>query len=206
MGQHQPNYGEEKWGSTTDSEWRWLQDHLESKRSREPAPSMLACSGRHVLSAGKVLERLIRKAAVALHDYQVAKLWKIPTDLRITAGGLATYGEEMPADFLGHTVSGRAVMIEAKQHNSPRLPIGSKGGVTPYQWTSLLECHKAGGIALIVWQNGDQVCTMDMDMAQALSADRRSIPWHGIPAKFIHEIDNTSHLELFEPYMVIMRG
>ncbi len=159
------------------------------------------------MGKGKPLERLIRKAAQALCDYQVAKLWKLPTDLRMTSSGIMTFGEEQPADFLGHTVTGRAVMVEAKMHNESRLPVGSHSGVTSYQWTSLLECHKAMGLALIVWQRGDEIATFDMDIAVELSKDRRSIPWGKIPKRFLHSAESPSvHLDMFEPYLLIMKG
>lgn len=177
----------------------------ESRRSNGRARSMLASSGRQPLSAGSELERLIRKAAKSLREYQVATMWKIPNDLRITGSGLATYADEQPADFIGHTTTGRVIMVEAKQHKGDRLPLYSKGGITPYQWTSLLECHKAGGIALIVWQRGDEVATLDMDMVQALATDRRSIAWKKIQKSFCHPATtDTAHLTIFEPHLKIM--
>ena len=157
------------------------------------------------MSAGSELERLIRKAAKSLREYQVATLWKIPNDLRVTASGIATFADEQPADFIGHTRTGRVIMVEAKQHKKERLPLFSKSGVTPYQWTSLLECHKAGGIALIVWQCGDEVATFDMDIAIALSKDRRSIPFRKIQKRFCHPAtDDTAHLTMFEPYLKVI--
>ncbi len=156
------------------------------------------------MGKGKPLELLIRKAARSLCDYQVAKLWKLPNDLRMTSSGIMTFGEEQPADFLGHTVTGRAVMVEAKMHNESRLPVGSRSGVTSYQWTSLLECHKAMGIALIVWQRGDKIATFDMDVAVELSKNRRSIPWGKIPERFLHSVESPSvHLDMFKPYLLI---
>lgn len=156
---------------------------------------------------GKPLELLIRKAARALCDYQVAKLWKLPNDLRITGAGTMAFGDEMPADFMGHTIGGRAFMVEAKMHNDPSLPIGSKSGVTPNQWTSLLECHKAMGLALIAWQRGDEIAVFDMDVAVELSKDRRSIPWEKIQKRFLHSVESPSvHLDMFEPYLLIMKG
>lgn len=157
------------------------------------------------MGRGKELERLIRKAAKALCEYQVAKLWKIPNDLRMTGGELMAYGEEQPADFIGHTATGRVVMVEAKMHNAPSLPIGSRSGVTPYQWTSLLECHKAGGIALIVWQRESKIATIDMDIASSLCWERKSVPWKKIPPRFIHHDNPRVHMDMFDPYLQILK-
>jgi hypothetical protein len=166
---------------------------------------MLVSSGRRALSAGKELERLIRKAAKSLREYQVATLWKLPNDFRLIKGREFIFGEEQPADFIGHTRTGRVIMIEAKQHKSDRLQLYCKSGVTPYQWTSLLECHKAGGIALIVWQRGEEIATFDMDIAIALSKDRRSIPFRKIQKRFCHSAtDDTAHLTMFEPYLKVI--
>jgi hypothetical protein len=206
------SFGRKKRNWIWPSNKHWLADHWESCRSRTLARPILGASSNSALpgglvSKGKPLERLIRKAARALHDYQVAKLWKIPTDFKMLGDGELAFGEEQPADFMGHTVGGRAIMVEAKMHCEPRLPIGSKSGVTPYQWTSLLECHKAMGLALIVWQRGAEIAVFDMDVACELSKKRRSIPWGKIQKRFLHSMESPSvHLDMFEPYLLIMKG
>jgi penicillin-binding protein-related factor A (putative recombinase) len=152
-------------------------------------------------NTGKTLERVVRKVAERLHDRQKAKLWKIPNDLRITTSGEAIWGDQNPADFFGHTITGRFVLIECKNIQGSRLSLGTRG-LKPHQFLALQEAHDTGAIALVVWARQEQVAVLDMDMIRRLTASRRSVGWSTIPAKFIRPYDEEGILELLETHHV----
>lgn len=147
------------------------------------------------------LERLIRKAAKVLRDHQVCRLYKFPNDLRMLKGLEIAFGEKVPVDFMGFTASGRVIMIEAKQVKRASLPIAIEPGLKPHQWEALCECHRANGIALICWQRGKEVATVDVEMAAILSGGRASIPWKEISKPFIHPVADP--LKILEPYVSV---
>lgn len=121
------------------------------------------------------LEKMTKDAASILERKGVAKLWKIPTDLRLTGSG-ATFGEQTPCDFIGHTHLGRVIMVECKDISNSRLPLSS-AGLKPHQRVALDECARAGGLALLLWAHGGRLVGLtprDVDLAVK---NRRSIPW-----------------------------
>lgn len=63
-----------------------------------------------------------------------------------------------------------------------------------------MDAWRANCIALIAWQQNDTIAVFDMDIATSLSEGRRSIPWSGIPDKFMHHASDDV-LKLFEPYL-----
>ncbi len=144
----------------------------------------------------KSLERLLREAGRRLADWQTAFIFKVPEEWRTT-----------PCDFFGHTADGRAILIEAKEVNRSSLPIGCDPGLQPHQWNALCDANRANCIALICWARGPVCATLTMDMAIELSKDRRSIPWNKIQKRFLHSAESPSvHLDMFEPYLLIMKG
>lgn len=150
---------------------------------------------------GKALERLVRAVAGRLHDRQKAKLWKIPNDLRVTSSGEAIWGDQNPADFFGHTINGRAILIECKEISGARLALGTRG-LKPHQYLALQEAHKTGAIALVIWARAGRVAVLDMDMIRKLTENRRSVGWSTIPPRFIRAYDEEGILELLETHHV----
>lgn len=145
-----------------------------------------------------LLELRVRCIARMLHDHQVARLFKIPNDMKL-AGGVLIYGEQSPADFLGWTVSGRAIALECKEFKELSLPLGPKG-LKPHQLIAITECHKAGGIGLLAWQRGDELAVIDPDQIRAYSRGRKSIPWKAIPARYKRPAD-CSYQAFFWPFI-----
>lgn len=128
------------------------------------------------------LELRVRKIACDLHDNQVARLYKIPNDVRMEQG-IIVHGEQVPCDFIGWTVTGRAIAIECKIFQQPSLPVGAKG-LKAHQLKAITECHRAGGIGVLVWQHDDELAVIDPEQVMSYSRGRKSIPWKAIPAKF----------------------
>lgn len=124
------------------------------------------------------LELLLRKAESYLRWRQICTYWKIPTDLRLTKNS-AVFGAQSPCDFIGHTTDGRALLIEAKMCQRPSLPVPNSGGIKGHQWMALRDAHRAGAVALIVWQRGDKISVLPFDVAEKIRGSRRSIPWTG---------------------------
>lgn len=116
------------------------------------------------------------------------------------------YGEKTGCDFFGYDCSARAIMVECKMREKTSLGIGPKSDIKPHQWNELMFCHNAGGVALIVWQRGEEVAVFDMDIAQRLSIaeDRVSIPWKQIPKLYKHH--ESEKYRLLDPYLVIPLG
>lgn len=144
-------------------------------------------------TGGAFLEGMIRKAADEYHSHGEARLWKAINDQT----------ERTPADFFGFTKSGRCILVEAKNVDSSVLRIGGKSGIHPHQWISLVELHRAGGIALIAWRRPSLELTsiFDVDVVQSVTYELRSysIPWDSIPS-FLGKRDDHDPFGLFTPY------
>lgn len=139
------------------------------------------------------LELRVQRVADTMHDHQVARLFKIPNDIRM-ADGEITHGAQTPCDFLGWTITGRAIAIECKMFKQPSLPVGEKG-LKAHQLIAIKECHQAGGVGLLVWQREDDIAVIDPDQVMAYSKGRKSIPWKSIPTRYKRPI--TVSWELF---------
>ena len=146
-------------------------------------------------------EQLIRKIAKRLHEQQKAKLWKIPNDLRITSSGVLAFGDQSPVDFMGHTITGRALFVECKDLVSTSCPIG-KSGIKPHQWLALEECHRAGGLAILVWAHMDFISALDMDLIRSLTRGRKSISWKAIPDEWVRPFGEAGIMELFDKHRI----
>jgi len=136
------------------------------------------------------LEICLRKAGRELADWQIARFFKVPEEMTQT-----------PCDFFGYTVYGRAILIEAKHVNRPRLPIGCSPGIQPHQWNELLSANKAGALALVVWGRGGLCRAFTMDMAIRLSVKSKSIAWDDLPAHLDREIRPTKCLEMLDHWL-----
>jgi hypothetical protein len=140
------------------------------------------------------LEILLRRAGRELADHQICKFFKIPEEMTQT-----------PCDFIGYTVSGRAILIEAKMVTRTSLPINDKSnGLSIHQWNELLDANRAGALALISWANAGVCATITMDMAIELTRGRKSIPWQKIEKKYHRPLSGPDcHLRLLEPWLRI---
>ena len=143
------------------------------------------------------LETMVRKVAQSLEERQRAKLWKMPNDLRITGSGTAVYGERGPADFFGHTDTGRFVFIECKDIRAPSLALGARG-IKPHQWIALAELDRAGGVGIVMWARDKQVALIDVDMIKSLTRGRKSVSWKAIPGEWKRPLSHSGILDLLE--------
>lgn len=108
------------------------------------------------------LERRLRAIGRMMSDAQVARFWKVPEEMTQT-----------PCDFFGYDAKGRAILIEAKSVDRPRLPVGCSPGLLTHQWNELCDAHRAGALALVVWLRIEHVMVMMVDPAFV----GKSIPW-----------------------------
>ncbi len=144
------------------------------------------------------LEILVRKVARTLHDNQVARLYKIPNDVKLV-DGVAIHAERTPVDFIGFTASGRVMLVECKMCNEALLPISSRG-LKSHQWIALVEAHKAGGLGLLVWEHYKEIAVIDAAMILSYTAGRKSLPWKIIPPHYRRDRD-VEHLRFFWPFL-----
>jgi hypothetical protein len=145
------------------------------------------------------LEKHLKSIARTLHDAQVCRLYKIPNDIKI-AGNQLIHGEQVPVDFIGFTVTGRAMLVECKITCKPTLALGSKSGLRPHQMQALMEAQRAGAIALVVWQFGTDIAVIDADQVLAYSTGRRSVPFAAIGTRYKKRIVSNP-LRFFEPFL-----
>ena len=138
------------------------------------------------------LEQALCKTAEFLAVKQVARIFKVPENWQQT-----------PCDFFGYTSKGKAILIEAKMVDRPSLPIGKAPGLKPHQWNALLEGARAGCLALICWQRGDECVTLSVSLARELAGARKSIPWKEVDRYSTHSI-KTTH-KLLYPYLTWVR-
>ena len=132
------------------------------------------------------LEAHVRKVARVLHTQQLARLYKIPNDIRIVDQQVI-HGGQTPADFMGFTITGRVIVLECKMRAQTSLELGPRG-LKAHQQIAIKEAHKVGGLGLLAWMNGDQVAVIDADQVNVYRKGRKSIAWNSIPAKFIHDV------------------
>lgn len=125
------------------------------------------------------LEQTLRDAERILRERQVCTYYKIPNDMRLTEDQLI-FGGRGPCDFIGHTVRGRAILIEAKMRDRKSLGIGNQSkDIKGHQWMALRDAAAAGCVSLILWQRKRELAVLPFALAQELRAGRRSIPWPG---------------------------
>lgn len=145
--------------------------------------------------AATKLEVLLNMLGRELADHQVARFFKIPEAMTQT-----------PVDYIGYTRIGRAILIEAKEVNVPRLPIGTKPGLLPHQWSELVEANRAGALALICWAKHGKVATIGVDQAVAYAAGKKSIPWEAIPETYIREFSASRRLQILDHWLPLPIG
>lgn len=136
------------------------------------------------------LELVLRKVGRELADHQIARFFKVPEEMAQT-----------PCDFFGYTACGRAILIEAKMVNATSLKVAGEPGLSAHQWNELDDANRAGALALICWSRGDVVKTFGMDMAKALSAGRRSIPWAAIPDHLARPLSVPERLRILDHWL-----
>ena len=132
------------------------------------------------------LETTVRQVARALHEHQVARLYKIPNDIKIVDGQVI-HAEQTPVDFMGFTITGRVILLECKMRKAPSLALGPNG-LKAHQQIALNEAHKAGGLGLLAWQNNEVVAVIDASQVNAYRKGKKSIAWKDIPDKFMHHL------------------
>lgn len=147
------------------------------------------------------LETIVRRVGRELEDQQRAKFWKLPNDLRITSSGEAVWGEKGPADFFGHTISGRAVFIECKDIKGATLSMGTRG-IKAHQWIALAELTRCGGIGLVIWAHHEEVAVLGTDLVYSLARGRKSVSWKAIPPEHKHELGTSGIMDLLKKHSI----
>lgn len=84
-------------------------------------------------------------------------------------------------DFVGAWTErgGRAVHIEAKTTQAPRLPVGNDAGVSAEQLTNLKRWHAAGAAVGVLWEHDGQVRFVTITAIEHARTveDRASVKW-----------------------------
>lgn len=101
-----------------------------------------------------------------LYNEQLAFIFKVPEELQQT-----------PCDFFGFNRLGRAILIECKQVNRKKLPIGTSNGLQAHQWTALRQAHECGALSYLLWRRGEDTVCLPWSVCRTLSEGRRSIEW-----------------------------
>jgi len=148
------------------------------------------------------LENHVRKVARALHEHQIARLYKIPNDIKIVDNQLH-YAERTPVDFMGFTITGRVIMLECKMCKAASLGLNASG-LKAHQLIAITEAHKTGGMGLLAWQKMQTIAVIDAGQVVAYSRDkgRKSIAWKDIPSLYKHSIQEDPVRLLF-PFVPI---
>jgi len=144
------------------------------------------------------LESHIRKIARDLHDLQLARLYKIPNDIKVIDGRIL-HAEQTPVDFIGFTAAGRVILLECKMRKATSLSLGPQG-LKAHQRLAINEAHKAGGLGLLAWMNDGEIAMIDAGQVKAYGEGRKSITWKSIPPKFKHPV-NEEPIRLFWPFL-----
>ena len=92
----------------------------------------------------------------------IAKLEKVDPPTRMVGGGKfrkVIFLENPFLDYVGVWTAhhGRALFIEAKSHESGRLPINASGGVSTTQWAALMAWRVAGAAVAVLWRRRGEV-------------------------------------------------
>lgn len=132
------------------------------------------------------LESAVKEAAKTLHCQGCCTLFKIPEEMRQT-----------PCDFVGYDRYGRIIMVECKILNRKSLPCGGGSGCKPHQLGALLQCHRAGGHAFLLWSRGAEVALLPMGAVESMLEGRKSLPWGCIDRSMICESNPRGVIELF---------
>lgn len=148
--------------------------------------------------SSNALELHVRRVARELHAAQIARLYKIPNDMKI-ANGYLLHAEQTPADFMGFTITGRVIILECKMTTRPLLPMGPKG-LKPHQVIAINEVHRAGGLGLVAWMHAKKIAVIDAGQVTAYRGAKRSIAWRDIPDDFKHCVSEAP-LRLFWPFL-----
>lgn len=144
------------------------------------------------------LESHVRSVARVLHEHQIARLYKIPNDIKVVDGQVI-HAEQTPVDFIGFTITGRAILLECKMRKAPSLSLGPNG-LKAHQQIALNEVHRCGGIGLLVWMNEDRLAVIDAGQVNAYRKGKKSIAWRDIPEKFKHSLEGDPK-KLFWPFL-----
>lgn len=137
------------------------------------------------------LELLVRPILRNLEP--TCKFWKLPTDLRLVGSGedmTLAHGEPMPSDFMGWDAAGKTVLIECKDVDRDRLPLGTKGsnGLSPFQMQAALLAHRTGSVRYFaIWKRGERFVIFNPARFE------KSFPWT--------DGDGSSPLEVLEDHL-----
>ncbi len=109
------------------------------------------------LNTGKAFERELEITFAAYETQKLATLRKVDPPTRSIGGGSSpkrVFHLPNPfLDFVGTWTErgGRALFLEAKSTQDPRLPLGRSGGITEKQVENLLMWARAGAVSCLIW-------------------------------------------------------
>jgi penicillin-binding protein-related factor A (putative recombinase) len=109
-------------------------------------------------AAGRAFEKAIDRTNVEYTARGVARIWRMPEPTVPCGGYHRRISGSSPFDFVG-VVAGQMLAMEAKHnaHERVSLPIVQRGtGLHLHQLDALVQVHRSGGLAVVVWRCGDR--------------------------------------------------
>jgi hypothetical protein len=124
---------------------------------------------------GRGFQDELKRTAEHYRRQGIAKLEKADPPTRLVGGGKfrkVIFLANPFLDFVGVWTAhhGRALFIEAKSHESGRLPINTSGGVSTTQWAALMAWRAAGAATAVLWRKAGEVRLWTPEMLLAEEA------------------------------------
>lgn len=138
--------------------------------------------------AGQAFQKRVELGFVALRRAGRATIEKIDPPVRVVGTGQfrrVIFLENPWLDYGGvwTEAGGRAMQIEAKSTEQPRLPVGRPGGLTAQQTANLIGWHRRGVACAVLWGHGDETRILTAEeIESAVDAGAASIRWRHVPA------------------------
>jgi len=134
---------------------------------------------------GNFFEDLVTMVASSYHAQGIAKLEKVdpPVAIKYRPGGrpLIIPKQSPFLDFVGVWTAqeGRALFIEAKSTEQPRLEFGNETGIKASQLASLRTWHNTGAVVGVLWHYLGEVRLVTLStIAATEQTGRKSIRWN----------------------------
>ena len=136
---------------------------------------------------GQAFQSCLELTLLGYRSARIADLEKIDPPLRVYGTGAkrnVIFLNNPWLDYGGAWTAngGRAIYLEAKSTEKPRLGLGTNG-VSDSQLAALRRWHDAGAAAAVVWGYGGQMKIITaMETLTAFDSGAKSVQWHHLPA------------------------
>ncbi len=126
---------------------------------------------------GRWLEKQLEITHREYLDKGVAKLEKVEPPTRWANGRVIPLQNPF-VDYIGSVRSGRAVHMEAKSTEKPKLNLCNEGGLTARQFDALVDWEKFGAMCGVCWGHDGNIRFISMaTMKESLASGIKHIRW-----------------------------